>query len=32
MIMEKFTVKEMAPTRWIYDCNEKNAKERKVYL
>lgn len=30
--MEKFTVKEMAPTRWIYDCNEKNAKGEKLLI
>lgn len=32
MIMEKYTVEEMAPTRWFYYCNEKNAKGERLLV
>lgn len=29
---EKYTVEEMAPTRWFYYCNEKNAKGERLLV
>lgn len=32
MMTEKYTVEEMAPTRWFYYCNEKNAKGERLLV
>lgn len=32
MMTEKYTVEEMAPTRWFYYCNEKNAKGERLVI
>lgn len=32
MMTKKYTVEEMAPTRWFYNCNEKNTKGERLIV